>query len=80
MKPFTSIERLAHPIGLDIGRSNSSVQAQLLTGLVGGLTEGSYQERDLDMQCAYIAQDLDQRTQALIVRLARFCDDPRAEQ
>lgn len=73
MTPFGAVERMAGQIGVDIGRSNSHTQATLISGLAAGLLGGGWDDSALDMQCAYIADDLSPGAKALIVRLARFC-------
>lgn len=72
-RPFTSIERIAEPIGFDLGHSDSKVQGDLLNGFARGLSAG-LQPGDVATQCAYIAEELTEPAKALLIELAGFCE------
>lgn len=75
MSAYTALERLAEPIGRDIGRANSKVQADLLNGLFTGVsTTGPPGAHADEMQAAYITDDLTPRARSWIILLARFCE------
>ena len=72
---FTSIERMADPIGFDIGNSNSKVQADLFNGLARGVC-GGLQRREVEMQNAYITDDLTAQAKQWITNLAAMIGTP----
>lgn len=74
MSAYTALERLAEPIGRDIGRANSKVQADLLNGLFTGMPSAAAGAHADDMQAAYVVDDLTPRAKRWIILLARFCE------
>ena len=72
---FTSIERMADPIGFDIGNSNSKVQADLLNGVARALWGGA-DRREVEMQNAYITDDLTAQAKQWITNLAAMIGAP----
>lgn len=79
MSVFAAVQRLAEPIGLDVGRSYSRVQADLLNGLAKGIVENGNPTHgdplDVGMQCAYISDDLSDKAKSFIVKLADYCKE-----
>lgn len=67
----TCIEKMASPIGYDIGNSNDVVQAELINGLSRALCN-SMQDHQLELQCCYIVDKLDDRSLKLIEILNGF--------
>lgn len=66
-----SIEKLAEPIGFDIGMSDNIVQANLLNGLCKGLaSHGSGNQ--LGVQLCYIVDELNSNSYNVIKELAEF--------
>lgn len=67
----SSIEKMAHDIGYDIGMSNDETQADLLNGFSKAL-RNSIQGPDLDMQLCYIVDKLDNNSYEVIRALNEF--------
>ena len=67
----SSIEKMAHDIGYDIGISNDETQANLLNGFSKAL-RNSMQSHDLDTQLCYIVDKLDNNSCEVIKALNEF--------
>ena len=68
----SSIEKLANPIGYDIGNSDNVVQADLLNGLAKGLRTIA-PDSDYDKQLCYVADELSDSAVKMIETLYEFC-------
>lgn len=67
----SSIEKLAHDIGYDIGMSDDVVQSDLLNGFCKSLTN-SMQSHELEMQLCHITDKLNDRSHQVIKELYEF--------
>lgn len=70
----TSIEKMADPIGFDIGMSDNITQAALLNGFCRGLGTSCSGLGALDTQACYIADSLDDNAVKVLSRLIQFCE------
>ncbi len=68
----SSIEKLAGPIGFDIGASDDVTQAELINGLCRGLNNTLLEKRNLALQLAYIADRLDEKSEGVLIELVEF--------
>jgi len=68
----SSIEKLAETIGFEIGTSDDITQALLLNGLCKGINNSIPQKSDLDMQLCYISDELDEKTEKVLIQLVEF--------
>jgi hypothetical protein len=66
----TSVELMAEVIGFDIANSDDHTQANLLNGLGKGFS--TYQERDFNMQLAYVSNKLTPQAKSFIKTLAEY--------
>jgi hypothetical protein len=66
----TSVEKLAEPIGFDIGNSTDVVQADLLNGFCSALS--SLNSNDKSMQLCYIARHLSTKSKNTLKELVEF--------
>ena len=67
----SSIEKLSNSIGYDIGMSDDCTQADLLNGFCKGLSN-SMNSANLETQCCYIADKLDDNAFKVLERLVEF--------
>jgi len=68
----STVQKLADPIGFEIGTSDDVTQAELLNAFSRGLYNSIIEESDRDMQYCYIADKLTPKAQKVILRLAEF--------
>ena len=68
----SSIEKLADTIGFEIGASDDVTQALLINELCKGINNSIPQKSDLDMQLCYIAENLDEKSERVLIRLVEF--------
>lgn len=69
----SSIEKIAHDIGYDIGQSTDDVQADLINGFCKAL-KNSMQNTNLDTQLCYIVDKLDNKSCEVIKALNEFIE------
>lgn len=74
----TSIEKMADPIGFDIGMSDNITQAALLNGFCRGLGASCSGLGALDTQACYIVDSLDDYTVTVLKRIIEFAK-PKSE-
>ena len=67
----SSVEKMADPIGFDIGMSDDETQAKLLNGFCRAL-KNSMQNYDLDMQICSIVEHLDNKSCEVIKAFNEF--------
>lgn len=67
----SSVEKMADPIGYDIGMSDDETQSKLLNGFCRAL-KNSMQNHDLDMQLCSIVEHLDNKSREVIKALNEF--------
>lgn len=70
---YMAIERLAEPIGFDIGQSNSKVQADLLNGLARGMNSGC-DRLAVERQNCYIVDELTPAARTWVKALASMLE------
>lgn len=68
----STVEKMAKPIGFEIGTSDDHLQADLLNGFCKGLHNSIQMKSDLDMQLCYIADRLDKTTEDILIGLVGF--------
>ncbi len=67
----TTVEKLANPIGFEIGVSDDVTQAELLNGFCKGLSN-SMDDSERGTQLCYIVDKLDSKSDKIILELAEF--------
>lgn len=67
----STVEKMADPIGFEIGNSDDVIQAALVNGLCRGLAN-SMDERSLSMQLCHIVEKLDNKSCSVILEMAEF--------
>lgn len=67
----STVEKMANPIGFDIGTSDDIIQADLLNGFCKGLSN-SMQPSDLSMQICHIVEKLDSNSMKVISEISEF--------
>jgi hypothetical protein len=68
----SSIEKLAHEIGFDIGASDDITQGRLLSGFCKGLHDSIKDEYGFDLQIAYIVDKLDKKSIKTLKTIVEF--------
>lgn len=71
----TSVELMAEAIGFDIANSDDHTQANLLNGLGKGFH--TYNDRNYDMQLAYVNTKLTPHAKEFIRKLADYVNTDR---
>lgn len=74
MNTHNAIERLADPIGFDIGTSASNVQANFFNGFARAFERLCQDRIDKEIQASYIAEELTEQAKRVIVLLAQFSE------
>ncbi len=67
----SSIEKVAHDIGYDIGHSDDHVQADLINGLASGFSK-IQKDHDYEMQLCYVTDKLTKESFKMIETLNDF--------
>jgi len=67
----STVEKMANPIGFEIGTSDDIVQSDLLNGFCKGLSN-SMQPSDLSMQICHIVEKLDYNSMKVISEISEF--------
>lgn len=67
----STVEKMADPIGFEIGASDDVIQAALINGLCRGLAN-SMNEHSLSMQLCHIVEKLDDKSCMVIKQLSEF--------
>lgn len=68
----STVEKMAEPIGFEIGASDNVIQSSLLNGFCRGLSNSIVQPKDLDLQICHIVEKLDDKAMDVILRLGDF--------
>lgn len=69
---LSSIEKISHSIGFDIGTSNDEVQINLINGFCDGICNSIPQNHDRESQVCYIAKGLSKKSEGVILALVEF--------
>ncbi|WRS30569.1 hypothetical protein U6G28_02465 [Actinomycetaceae bacterium MB13-C1-2] len=69
MSVFNALNRMAEPIGFDIGMADSHVQANFFNGFAQAFVQ-SMSEQDRDMQAYYIDRDLTPKARKVLREIA----------
>ena len=70
----STVEKMAEPIGFEIGCSDDITQSNLINGLASGLCNSISSESKLEMQICYIVQKLDKKAIAVIRSMVDFIE------
>lgn len=68
----STVEKMADPIGFEIGMSDDVIQSDLINGFCRGLTNSIPDKHNLDMQICAIVEKLDKKSINIIKGLAEF--------
>jgi len=67
----STVEKMADPIGFEIGTSDDVTQSDLLNGFCKGLSN-SMQPHDLENQICHIVEKLDSNSMKVISEISEF--------
>ena len=70
----SSIEKLAHEIGYEIGTSDDVTQANLINSFCEGLSNSILDNRNLEMQVCYIVEKLSSKSVSIINTMHAFVE------
>ena len=73
----STIEKMANPIGFEIGTSDDIIQSELLNGFCKGLSNSILDKNSLEMQLCYVSEKLNKTSEDLILHLAEFIKEKR---
>lgn len=68
----SSVEKLADPIGFEIGSSDDNTQAALLNGFCRGLHNSILESHRREMQISYLVDHLDSKAEQILLEIADF--------
>lgn len=68
----STIEKMANPIGFEIGCSDDIIQSDLLNGFCRGLNNSILDKHKLEMQICFIVDKLDNKSCDTILLLSEF--------
>lgn len=68
----STVEKMANPIGFEIGCSDDVTQAELINGFCRGLDNSIRDSEKFAMQMCYIADKLDKKSEKVLLELAEF--------
>jgi len=68
----STVEKMADPIGFEIGASDDVIQSSLLNGFCRGLSNSMTNDHDTDLQIVYIVEKLDSNAQNTLLNIAEF--------
>jgi len=68
----SSIEKLAHEIGYDIGAADDTVQADLINGFCEGVYNRTLNKNNLEKQLCYVSDKLTPKAKIVLELLVDF--------
>lgn len=68
----STVEKMANPIGFEIGSSDDVTQAELLNGFCRGLDNSIRDSEKFAMQICYIVDKLDKKSEKVLLEIAEF--------
>ena len=69
----STVEKMANPIGFEIGASDDTTQAALLNGFCDGMAR-SIQDRELDKQICFMVDSLNSNSFKVIKEIAGYIE------